>query len=455
MIDRKLDKEIESHFSNSKSALLLTGARQTGKTFAIRKYAQTHQLNLIEINFLQDEVAQRIFQGAQHVQEVLLRISAYTHLKISQPNTLIFFDEVQCCPEVITWIKFLVDEGSCRYSLSGSLLGVELKDIRSVPVGYMAIKEVYPCDLEDFARALGLSNEVMEQLRNAWEKQMPVDPVIHDSFLKLVQLYLVVGGMPAAIQAYIDTNDLNVVEEKQHEILSLYKWDISQYDPDHKLKIREIFDLIPSELDAKNKRFILKNLNQKARFTLYENSFLWLKDAGVALPTYNIQEPMVPLKLNEQRNLFKLFMNDVGLLASQYASGMQLKLLSGEVNINNGAIYENFVAQELAAHGYGGADHCIYYFSNKKQGELDFVIEQNGQVIPIEVKSGKDYDRHNALKNVMENVEYAVPEAYVLCNGNLERKGRIVYLPIYMTLFIQKRPKPVQQFYPFSLSHLK
>lgn len=455
MISRKIDGIIANHFKTSRSALLLTGARQTGKTFAIRKYAETYKLNLIEINFLEDTSASKIFSGAKNAKDVLLRISAHTRQKTSAPNTLIFLDEVQQCPEVITWIKFLVDEGSCRYALSGSLLGVELKDIRSVPVGYMSVKEVFPLDLMEFSMALGLSEQVLASLRDCWEKQIPVDTIVHESMLRLVRLYLVVGGMPAAVQAYLDTNDLNVVEEKQHEILTLYRWDISQYDLDNKLKIREIFDLIPSELDAKNKRFILKKLNEHARFSKYEDSVLWLKDAGVALPTYNVKEPTMPLKLNEQRNLFKLFLNDIGLLASQYASGIQMKILNDEISVNYGAVYENLVAQELAAHGFGGTDHSIYYFSNKRQGELDFIIEQDGKTVPIEVKSGKDYERHNALSNVIGNPDYAISKAYVLCSGNVECRGKILYAPIYMTMFIE-RSQPLQsQIFRIDMTALK
>ena len=455
MISRKIDGIIANHFKTSKSALLLTGARQTGKTYAIRKYAETNKLNLIEINFLEDISAKKIFSGAKNAKDILLRISAHTRQKTSHADTLLFFDEVQQCPEVITWIKFLVDEGSCRYALSGSLLGEELKDIRSVPVGYMSVKEVFPLDLMEFAMALGLSEEVLISLHDCWDRQIPVDSVVHESMIRLVQLYLVVGGMPAAVQAYIDTNDLNVVEEKQQEILTLYRWDISQYDLDNRLKIREIFDLIPSELDAKNKRFILKKLNEHARFSRYEDSVLWLKDAGVALPTYNVKEPTVPLKLNEQRNLFKLFLNDIGLLASQYASGIQMKILNGEISVNYGAVYENFVAQELTAHGFGGNDHCIYYFSNKRQGELDFIIEHDGKTIPIEVKSGKEYERHNALSNVMGNPDYAIPKAYVLCNGNFESRDQIIYAPIYMTMFIERRQSVANQIFRIDMTALK
>ena len=454
MLSRKLDNIIERHYANNKSALLLKGARQVGKTSAIRKYATEQKMNLIEINFYEDDSACNIFKGSQNAKDVLLRISAHTKKKTSLPNTMIFFDEVQKCPEVITWIKFLVDEGSCKYALSGSLLGVELKGVESVPVGYMSVKEVFPLDIEEFSRCLGLSDEVLTSVAEAFEKRTPVDDIVHASLIKMVYLYLVVGGMPAAVQAYVDTNDLNVVEEKQKEILDLYKWDISQYDPDKKLEINEIFNLIPSELDAKNKRFILKNLNEHARFSRYENSFLWLKNAGVAIPTLNIQEPTFSFKLNELRNLFKLFQNDVGLLTSQYASGIQLQLLQGEVKQNYGAIYENLVAQELYCHGFGGDDHELHYFNSKKQGELDFVIAQNGKVIPIEVKSGKDYERHNALSNVLANDDYNIDFAYVLTNDNLHIEGKRIYMPIYMLMFVKKSPAPANQIFKFDLHNL-
>lgn len=454
MLSRKLDNFIEKHYENNKSALLLKGARQVGKTSAIRKYARKQKMNLIEINFYEDDSACGIFKGSQNAKDVLLRISAHTKKKTSLPNTMIFFDEVQKCPEVITWIKFLVDEGSCKYALSGSLLGVELKGVESVPVGYMAVKEVFPLDMEEFSRCLGLSDEVLTSVEEAFDKKIPVDKVVHDALMKMVHLYLVVGGMPAAVQAYIDTNDLNVVEEKQKEIIDLYKWDISQYDPNKKLEINEIFNLIPSELDAKNKRFILKNLNEHARFSRYENSFLWLKNAGVAIPTMNIQEPTFSFKLNELRNLFKLFQNDVGLLTSQYASGIQLHLLQGEVKQNYGAIYENLVAQELYCHGFGGDDHELHYFNSKKQGELDFVIAQKGKVIPIEVKSGKDYERHNALTNVLTNDDYNIDFAYVLTNDNLRVEDKRIYMPIYMLMFIQKSPAPANQIFKFDLHNL-
>ena len=212
----------------------------------------------------------------------------------------------------------------------------------------------------------------------------------------------------------------------------MYRKDISQYDPESKLYIEDIFDLIPAELNAQNKRFILKNLNENLKFSRYEDSFIWLREAGVALPAYNVESPTLPLELAKLRNLFKLFSNDVGLLACQYAQGIQLKILNNEEGINFGSVYENAVAQELKSHGFK-----LYYFNSKKQGELDFVIKHDDKILPIEVKSGKNYERHNALKNVMGNEEYAIQNAFVLTNENLKTKGKITYLPIYMMMFIK------------------
>lgn len=450
MIDRRLDKIIENHYANNMSALLLTGARQVGKTIAIRRYAQRAKMNLLEINFHEDKEAYRIFEGAKNAEEVLFRMSAYYNKTLQKGKTLIFFDEVQKYAEVVTWIKFLVDEGSFRYALSGSLLGVTLQDVRSVPVGYMAVEDVYPLDLREFAEALGVSEEVLASIEKAWNEHTQVDEVVHESMLRIVTLYLLIGGMPAAVQTYLDTNDMHAVRKKQEEILTLYHWDIAQYDLDNKLYIDEIFSLIPSELNAKNKRFILKDMNEHRQFNRMENGFIWLKDAGVALPTYNVSEPVTPLKLSEQRSLFKLFQNDVGLLAAQYADGIALRMLSGEVNINCGAIYENLVAQELMAHGWD-----LRYFNSKKQGELDFVLEQDDEIIPLEVKSGKDYQRHSALSNVMKNKDYGIGRAIVLSNKNVSVKDRTLYAPIYMTMFLRKRVSEEPLIYKVDMKELK
>ena len=364
-------------------------------------------------------------------------------------ETLIFFDEVQECPEIVTAIKFLVEDGQYRYILSGSLLGVELKDIRSVPVGYLSILEMYPLDFREFCEANRVSQTVMDKLKECFEKKQPVDELIHEKMMELFRLYLIVGGMPAVVDAYIRTNNLKEVLRIQQGIVQLYYKDIAKYDKDNKLYLDEIFSLIPSELNNKNKRFIMKDLNENFRFSRYENSFIWLKEAGVALPVYCVQEPELPLLLSKSTNLFKLFLSDVGLLASMYVDGLQLKILSREKDINFGAIYENVAAQELKAHGFE-----LYYFNSKKQGELDFVIEYQGNVLPLEIKSGKAYTRHNALDNVLKEERYAIPQAFVFCNENIITQEKITYLPIYMLGFLEKE-KIEEYIYSIDLSALQ
>ena len=441
MITRKLDGFIDDFYQSTNKALLLTGARQVGKTVAFRRFAKRHFANFVEINFLNTPAATSIFEKTQSAQEILTRLSSFTNIPLVPGETFVLLDEIQECPECVTQIKFLVEEGSFKYGLTGSMLGVELKDIRSEPVGFMDVVDVFPLDFEEFCSALGVASRIVDHLRVSFENKEPVDAVVHSQMMGIVNLYLVVGGMPSAVQKYLDTRNMQHVGAEQRAILNLYKRDISRYDKEEKFLLNEIFDLIPSELNAKNKRFILKSLNEGARFKHVEDSFLWIKNAGVAIPVYNVEEPVFPLRLNKQRNLFKLFQNDVGLLAYQYAEGIQLRILSGDVNINFGAVYENFVAQELYAHGYKDK---LYYFNSKKQGEVDFVLERgNGIILPVEVKSGKDYEFHLALNNMLGNVQYNISEAYTLCNNNVSVHGKVVYFPVYMTMFI-KRSQEVQ-----------
>lgn len=434
MLNRHIDSVLERHYAQTGKAILLTGARQTGKTFAIRRYAEQFGLHLVEMNFLLQPETRDILSGAANVQDLLLRLSAYANQPLTPGKTLVFFDEVQECPDILTWVKALVEDGRYKYALSGSLLGLELKNVRSVPVGYLSEYEMFPLDFEEFVRNLGVTQEVLASVREAWEQQKPVDTYIHEKMMRLFNLYLIVGGMPAVVQKYVDTNDLQVVLQEQQSILALYKKDIARYNQADKLYINDIFDLIPSELNAKNKRFILKDLNEHIKFSRHENSFVWLRDADMALPVYNVEEPRAPLKLNELRNLFKLFQNDVGLLASQYVGGIQLQILQGNICINNGAIYENAVAQELHAHGWK-----LYYFNSKKQGEVDFLLEQDSEIIPLEVKSGKDYQRHVALNNLLSTSEYAIRRALVLCNDNIQVRDNVLYAPVYMTMFLYHR----------------
>lgn len=448
---REIKKYIIDFFSsNPKQALMITGARQVGKTYIIREYAKEHYEHVVEINFYENRDAIDLFSNASSSSDILLRLSALTDTPLEPGKTIVFFDEVQECKDLITAIKFLVEEGSYRYILSGSLLGVELKDIRSIPVGYMTILEMFPMNFFEFCRANKISDKVFVHLENCFENKIPIDSVIHNKMLELFHLYLIVGGMPAAVETYLKTNNLNKVMAIQKGITNTYKKDIAKYDPNSKLYLKDIFELIPSELNSKNKRFVLKNLNEHFKFSRYEHSFIWLKEAGVALPVYCAQEPTIPLLLSKSTNLFKLFASDVGLLASMYADGLQLKILKKEQDINFGSIYENAVAQELKAHGFD-----LYYFQSKKQGELDFLIEHKGHILPIEVKSGKTYARHHALDNVMKNEHYDIQTGIVLCNENLYVDGDILYCPIYLTGFLKKEEDIGDIIYSIDLSQLQ
>lgn len=448
MLTRTVDRILIDHFKISKTALLIEGARQIGKTFSIRQFGKKFK-TYIEINFIEQPEAISLFKDLSNTKDLLARLSLFTKQKLIKRDTLIFFDEVQICPEVITYIKFLVDEGSYNYILSGSLLGIEINALRSVPVGYLTIKRMFPLTFREFALNLGLNSSILENLETSFKEKKPVDDFIHKKMMELFRVYLVVGGMPAAVNRYIETNNLNEVIDIQNQIVNLYKKDITQYDKNNKLAIAQIFELIAPQLNSQNKRFIIKDIKSGVKFDRYENSFLWLKDAGVALPVYNVETPKIPLKLSKSRSLFKLFMSDVGLLASEYSQGIQLKIISGDDKLNYGAIFENYIAQELTA-----CEHDLYYYNNKKRGELDFLIEYDGEVLPIEVKSGKDYKVHRALSNIMDCGEFNLNRALIFNNSNLKVEGKLTYAPIYMAMFLKQEIKEEDSIYKIDLSEL-
>lgn len=448
MLTRTVDRILIDHFKISKTALLIEGARQIGKTFSIRQFGKKFK-TYIEINFIKQPEAISLFKDLSNTKDLLARLSLFTKQKLIKRDTLIFFDEVQICPEVITYIKFLVDEGSYNYILSGSLLGIEINDLRSVPVGYLTIKRMFPLTFREFALNLGLNSSILENLETSFKEKKPVDDFIHKKMMELFRVYLVVGGMPAAVNRYIETNNLNEVIDIQNQIVNLYKKDITQYDKNNKLAIAQIFELIAPQLNSQNKRFIIKDIKSGVKFDRYENSFLWLKDAGFALPVYNVETPKIPLKLSKSRSLFKLFMSDVGLLASEYSQGIQLKIISGDDKLNYGAIFENYIAQELTA-----CEHDLYYYNNKKRGELDFLIEYDGEVLPIEVKSGKDYKVHRALSNIMDCGEFNLNRALIFNNSNLKVEGKLTYAPIYMAMFLKQEINDEDSIYKIDLSEL-
>lgn len=431
---RKDAKVIKDWLSNSNKALLVTGARQIGKTWLIRDEINNSPFDLFEINFIDQPNMVEYLNAKESAEDFLLKLKMILPETCKPHQTVIFFDEIQKCPEIVTKIKFLIDEGSFKYVMSGSLLGVELRGIASVPVGYMTMLRMYPMDFEEFMIANNISSTTLEMLNEKFKNLETISDWIHEKLLSLFFIYLIVGGMPDAVKTYIETKDIREVDKVQKDIVSLYREDFSQYElADKKLKLKSIYDIIPAELNKQNKKFVFTMLDKELKFDRYENNFLWLKDAGVAIPIYNVDSPTIPLLTSKNSNVFKLFSSDIGLLTSEYPVETKMELINKNSEINNGAHFENVVAQQLVANGL-----TPYFCKRKNLGELDFIVELDGKVIPIEVKSGKSYKSHKSLNNFLDVQDYHLQKAYVLSCGNIEKEGNIIYLPIYMSYLIKK-----------------
>ncbi len=446
---RKDSITIKEWLENSNKALLVTGARQIGKTWLIRDEIDKSGLKRFEINFIDQPDMVNYLNAEMSAEDFLVKLKMIMPEEYKIHETIVFFDEIQKCPEIVTKIKFLVDEGSFRYAMSGSLLGVELKGISSAPVGYLSIIRMYPMDFEEFMVANGISKTTLDMLKDKFETCQPVDDFIHQKLLALFFVYLIVGGMPDAVKKYIETKDIREVDKIQRDIVELYKEDFSQYEhEDKKLKLKSIYEIVPAELNKQNKKFVFTMLDKELKFDRYENSFLWLKDAGVVIPVYNAASPVIPLLASKSSNVFKLFSSDIGLLTSAYPAETKIELISQNGEVNNGAHFENAVAQQLLANGFEP-----YFCKKKNVGELDFLIEMGGKVIPIEVKSGKNYKSHKALDNYLDVSEYHLERAYVFSTSNVEKEENIIYLPIYMS-YLLKEPKIEQLIVNLDISGL-
>ena len=433
MLNRKIEKDIINWLKNENKALLIDGARQVGKTYIIRKVLKENNYVYNEFNLLKTPEIIELLKNSETVDDLVTNLSLFADHPFEKGKTVVFFDEIQEFKELATKIKFWVDEGSFRYIFSGSLLGVELKGLRSAPVGYLKTLTMYPLDFEEFLQIYNFTEELKAALHTSFVERKPVNEEVHNRMMKIFNTYLNVGGMPSAVKRFNKTKSLEDVMSEHEDIVVQYKSDFTRYEKEEKKPyLTQIYDLIPAELNSQTKRFNFADLKKGLRYERSEENFVWLASAGVALPSYNVTEPAVPLMLNEKSSLFKLFLSDVGMLTTLYGRATKMQLLSNDQNINYGAIYENVVAQELKAHGFK-----LYYFNGKKTGELDFVIEYNGRVLPIEVKSGKDYNRHSALNNVLKIDNYCVNEAFVLSNYNVSVVDKITYYPIYMLMFIK------------------
>ncbi len=434
MLKRKIEYSITSWIYNDRKALLIDGARQVGKTYVIRKVLKELRCEYIEFNLVQSPELIQLLKKSESVDDMITNLSLFADKPFIKGKTLIFIDEIQEFKEIATKIKFWVDEGSFRYILSGSLLGVALKNIDSAPVGYLKTLTMYPMDFEEFLQIYNFTDALKESLHNSFINRTPVDDTVHNRMMQIFNTYLNVGGMPAAVQRFSETKSLEDVIDEHTDIITQYKKDFTKYESEEKrIYLTQIYDLIPSELNKSNKRFIFSDMKKGLRHEKTAEDFLWLSGAGVALPVYNVTEPAIPLKINENSSLFKFFLSDVGMLTTMYGKATKMQLLSDNPDINFGAIYENIAAQELKAHGLN-----LYYYNSKRFGELDFVVEYKGKVLPIEIKSGKDYKRHSALNNIINISNYSITEAFIFTNYNVEAKDNYIYYPIYMLMFINE-----------------
>lgn len=443
MLYRKIKSYIEEHLkSNEDKILLIEGARQIGKSYIVRNVGTALYDNYVEINFVADDEGEKVFKNVHTTEEFYLNLSMVAGSRLDRyDNTLVFIDEIQHYPQFLTMLKFLREEHRYRFICSGSLLGIALKGTVSVPVGSVIPKKMYQLDFEEFLIANDFGKEAIEYLRKSFEQRRSLAPEVHDKVLGLFKRYLLVGGMPDAVNEYLATHNIVKVREIQEAIIVLYGIDASRYEEEaaRKLYIRRIYDMIPSQMENKKKRIVVKDIQSREgdRFSNYVEEFEYLIHSGIAIASNAISNPKYPLAESQQKNLLKLYMNDVGMLSSRLYQYNVRPVLNDIAGINLGSLYESAVAQELKAHY-----NKLFYYDNKQKGEVDFLVDDSStmSVLPVEVKSGKDYMVHSALNNLMAVPDYHIASSIVFSNDREVRtKGNILYLPIYYVMFMENR----------------
>lgn len=442
MLYRKISRLIEDHLRTQDPRILLVdGARQVGKTYIIRYVGKQLYENFIEVNMVEDSLGERLFAQTRSVEDFYLQLSMLHGDKMKEKqNTLVFLDEIQEYPQLLTLLKFLAQDGRFTYIASGSLLGVTLAQTTSIPMGSIRKVRMYPLDLEEFLLANGLNETAIAALRTKFQARQALDEAMHNKMMDLFRKYLLVGGLPDAVNAFLETRNIQRVREVQREIHDYYAADASKYDAGRKLKIRRIYDLIPSNMENKKKRVVAQQIENKRGKTFgdYQDEFEYLISAGIALNVQAVSNPHFPLAETEGKNLLKLYLNDVGILSALLYGNNIRAILEDVRSINLGSVYETVVASELAAHGYK-----LFYYDNRTKGEVDYLIDDYNSlsVVPIEVKSGKDYTVHSALNHFVNNAEYHIQTAFVLSNAReITAKGKITYLPIYDIMFFENQP---------------
>jgi predicted AAA+ superfamily ATPase len=430
MLRRKAYAALEAwKQSKTKQGLLVTGARQVGKTTLIREFAKAHYERVAEVNFFDNKDAVKTITDARDAKDLFLRITALSRTEILPGKTVVFLDEIQECGDVLTWLKFLAESKDCDYIFSGSLLGLDSFDARSLPVGFLQTIDMFPLTFEEFCWAEGIGEVLLDTVVDAVSERAKVPDYVHELLVSTYYRYLLVGGMPDAVQVFEDSGDLMKARNVHQAIALLYSHDVAKYvkDKTEARQIRMVYDAIPSQLNSPNKRFKYTRLGKNLRFADLETAFDWLSCAGVALPAVRVSEPTFPLGLARDNNALKLYLNDVGLLTSRLAGGVDIDILNRKSSINFGSVFENAAAQELRAQGVD-----LQYYNSNKLGEIDFVVQDaDGRIGLLEIKSGKDYRRHSALNNLLSVANYDIAHMIVFTESNVERVGRIDYLPIY------------------------
>lgn len=442
MLYRKIEPVIDDYFkSDTEKVLVVTGARQIGKSFIIRHCASKFFKKIVEINLVEDSEGPRVFEKVRTTDDFYFAIATYSGTSLGDfSDTLIFLDEIQEYPHLLTMLKFLREEGRYRYVVSGSLLGVTLKKSASVPLGSIDIINMYPLDFEEFLIANDFGSAAIEEMQMHFRELRSLPEGIHNKVMDIYKRYLLVGGLPEAVNKFLETRDLVRVRDVQRTIMDLYKIDAAKYDRDHSLKIARMYNLIPSNMENKKKRMVFKDVEDKKgkRASDYEEEMEYLVSSGIALEVKAISNPKFPLVETEHKNLLKLYLNDPGLLTAVLYQNNPMPVLNTECGINLGSVYECAVACQLAANG-----NALFYYDNRNHGEVDFLYDdyESLTIVPLEVKSGKDYKRHVALTRFMTTEDYNIKKGYVLSNSReVERVGDIAYIPIYYSLFFQNRP---------------
>ncbi len=439
MLERKFESFLTRFLKEEPDKILLVnGARQIGKSYLIRYVGQKLFPHFVEINLKEDMEGDKVFAGVHTTDELYMRLSNFHSSPLGdRTDTLVFLDEIQSYPHLMTMLKFLNQEARYRFIASGSQLGVALSETPSVPIGSVTIEQMYPLDFEEFLWATGVGKEWIGNIRKRFLSLQSLDENTHGILLKRFQYYLLVGGLPEAVNNYLADRNMVRVRQTHRDIHNLYRIDASQYDEEHKLKIRKIYDFIPSNLENKKKRIVYKDIEGKKgkTFSDYADEFEYLTNSGVALEVSAVSNPRFPLAESDQKKLVKLYLNDVGLLTNLLYDLNVNAVLQDIKSINLGTVYESVIAQELAAHGFK-----LHYYDNKKKGEVDFLVDDydNLTVLPMEIKSGKDYTQHSALTNFIETPEYGIKRAIVFSNEReVFQKRGVTYLPIYYCMFLR------------------